>query len=80
MPESNQEVFMEVSETHFSVKGMKCGGCVAKATEAVSKLPGYQACEFDLTTASAVVKGDVDPQAVVKALTEVGYPAQVNEG
>ena len=71
---------MEASETRFSVEGMKCGGCVAKATEAVSKLPGYQACEFDLKTASAVVKGDVDPQAVVKALTEVGYPAQVNEG
>jgi Cu+-exporting ATPase len=71
---------MEVSETRFSVKGMKCGGCVAKATEAVSKLPGYQACEFDLQGASAVVKGDVDPQAVVKALTDAGYPAQVNEG
>ena len=71
---------MEISETRFSVKGMKCGGCVAKATEAVSKLPGYQASEFDLKAASAVVKGDVDPQAVVKALTQVGYPAQVDEG
>lgn len=68
------------SETRFSVKGMKCGGCVAKATEAVSQLPGYQASEFDLKTASAVVKGDVDPEAVVKALTQVGYPAQVDEG
>ncbi|MDH3514664.1 MAG: cation transporter [Gammaproteobacteria bacterium] len=71
---------MGTSETRFSVKGMKCGGCIAKATEAVSKLPGYQASEFDLKTASAVVKGSVDPQAVVKALNQVGYPAEVDEG
>ncbi len=71
---------MGISEMRFSVKGMKCGGCVAKATEAVSKLPGYQGSEFDLKTGSAVVKGSVDPQAVVKALTQVGYPAQVDEG
>ena len=71
---------MEPSETRFSVKGMKCGGCVAKATEVVSKLPGYQACAFDLKTASAVVKGSVDPQAVVQALNQVGYPAEVVDG
>lgn len=68
------------TETHYSVRGMKCGGCVAKATEAVSKLPGYQESEFDLKTGSAVVKGSVDPQAVVNALTKVGYPAEVDEG
>ena len=70
---------MELSETRFSVKGMKCGGCVAKATEAVSKLPGYVSADFDLRTGSGVVKGSVDPQAVVKALTQVGYPAQVKQ-
>ena len=70
---------MGLSETHFSVKGMKCGGCVAKATEAVSKLPGYVSADFDLKTGSAVVKGGIDPQAVVKALTQVGYPAQVKQ-
>ena len=66
-------------ETHFSVRGMKCGGCVAKATEAVSKLPGYVSAEFDLKSGTAVVKGGVDPQAVVSALTKVGYPAKVNQ-
>jgi len=67
-------------ETRYSVTGMKCGGCVAKAMEAVSKVPGYVSAEFDLKTGSAVVKGSVDPQAVVNALTQVGYPAQVNSG
>ncbi len=68
------------NETRFSVKGMKCGGCVAKATEAVSRLPGYQASEFDLKSASAMVKGSVNPQAVVQALNQIGYPAEVDEG
>jgi len=56
---------------------MKCGGCIAKATEAVSKLPGYVSAEFDLKSGKAVVKGGVDPQAVVNALTKVGCPADV---
>ena len=67
-------------EKRYKVSGMKCGGCIAKATEAVSKLPGYVSAEFDLKSGSAVVKGDVDAQAVVNALTKVGYPAEVNEG
>lgn len=71
---------MAIREIRFDVKGMKCGGCVAKATAAVSKLPGYRACEFDLQSATAVVKGDIDPEAVVKALAQAGYPAQVHEG
>jgi len=71
---------MSTVETRYTVTGMKCGGCVAKATEAVSKVPGYVGAEFDLKTGSAVVKGSVDPQAVVSALTKVGYPAQVSQG
>ncbi len=65
------------NETHYSVRGMKCGGCIAKATEALSKLPGYVSAEFDLKSGTAVVKGDVDPRGVVNALTKVGYPAEV---
>jgi copper chaperone CopZ len=50
-----------VDETHYSVRGMKCGGCIAKATDALSKLPGYVSAEFDLKRGSAVVMGGVDP-------------------
>lgn len=67
-------------ETRYRVSGMKCGGCVAKATEAVSKLPAYVSVEFDLKSGTAVVNGGVDPQAVVNALTKAGYPAEVDEG
>ena len=66
---------MSIIETRYSVTGMKCGGCIAKATAAVSKIPGYGSVDFDLKTGSAVVKGSADPQAVANALTKVGYPA-----
>lgn len=67
------------SETRFTVKGMKCGGCIAKATEALSMLPGYASAEFDLKSGTAVVKGGVDPQAAANALTRAGYPAEADE-
>ncbi len=68
------------AETRFTVKGMKCGGCIAKATEALAILPGYASAEFDLKGGKAVVKGSVDPQAVANALTKAGYPAEVDGG
>lgn len=67
-------------EKRYRVSGMKCGGCITKATEALSKLPGYVSAEFDLKSGTAVVKGGVDPQSVVNALTKAGYPAEAGEG
>lgn len=63
-------------ETRYSVQNMKCGGCVAKATAALAKLPGYVGAEFDLKAGTAVVKGDVPSPAVIEALAAVGYPAR----
>ena len=65
----------DLNAIKLSVSGMKCNGCIAKATTALSALPGYIAAEFDLKSGTAVVKGDVNPQAVVQALTDAGYPA-----
>ncbi|MEK7260458.1 MAG: heavy metal-associated domain-containing protein [Pseudomonadota bacterium] len=61
----------------LSVSGMKCNGCIAKATEALAKLPGYVAAEFDLKAGTAVVRGGVDPQVAIDALTSAGYPASL---
>ena len=63
--------------TEFYVTGMTCNGCIKKATEAVSQIQGYESSEFDLERGTAVIVGDIDPQAATLALTEVGYPAVV---
>ncbi|MFQ6023827.1 MAG: heavy-metal-associated domain-containing protein [Acidiferrobacterales bacterium] len=68
---------MSIVETHFKVTGMKCDGCIAQAREALSKIPGFVDARFGLNAGTAVVQGDVEPQAVVQALTEVGYPAEL---
>jgi copper chaperone len=64
-------------KTQFYVTGMTCEGCVKKATEAVSKIQGFENSEFDLEAGTAMIEGDIDPQAAAQALTEVGYPAVV---
>ena len=68
---------MADQQTHYRVQGMKCGGCEASAKDAVSKLTGYVDARFDHKTESGVVTGDVDPQAVVRALAAIGYTATV---
>ncbi len=66
-----------MTETRFSVQGMKCGGCIARATEALAKLPGYVSAEFDLKAGTAAVRGSVDPQDAINALSSAGYPASL---
>lgn len=60
---------------HFLVQGMRCGGCEASAKDAVSRLPGYVDAVFDHKAGTGVVRGEVDPQAVIEALAGAGYRA-----
>lgn len=68
---------MSEVKTQFYVQGMKCDGCITAANEGLAKVPGFESAEFDLSAGTAVITGDVDPQAVTQALTEKGYPAVV---
>lgn len=63
-------------ELQLTVKNLKCAGCVTRAREAVSKLAGYEGAEFDFKNGTGVVRGEVDLEAVIHALTKLGYPAQ----
>lgn len=66
---------MGASELRLSVKNMKCDGCATRAKEAVRLLAGYEDAEFDFKSGTGVVRGDVDPEAVIHTLTKLGYPA-----
>ncbi|MEK7816216.1 MAG: heavy metal-associated domain-containing protein [Pseudomonadota bacterium] len=68
-----------MTETRYRVQDMKCGGCIAKATEALAKLPGYVSAEFDLKAGTAAVRGSVDPQVVMQTLGDAGYPAALKD-
>jgi copper chaperone CopZ len=68
-----------MSETYYVVKNLKCDNCVARATDAVSKVPGVTGATFDFKEGSGVVKGDFDTDAVARALASAGYPAEVDD-
>ena len=65
------------TETTFYISGLKCGGCVATAKNALSNVTGYKSADFDLEAGVMRVTGDVDPQAISVAMSEVGYAAVV---
>ncbi|MGQ0722007.1 MAG: heavy-metal-associated domain-containing protein [Candidatus Eiseniibacteriota bacterium] len=66
----------------FAVSGMTCGGCASKVQSAVKALEFTQVtnCEVDVAKATAVLtlaEGQkVDSDAVAKAITAAGFPAQ----
>ena len=65
------------TETQFHVTGMKCDGCIATAKDTLAKVSGFQSADFDLKAGTMIVAGDVDPQAVSQAMSDVGYAAVV---
>lgn len=66
--------------SRYYVQGMKCGGCIDTANKALAEVLGFERAEFDLKAGTAVIQGDVDPQAVCQVLTQAGYPAVVKSG
>ena len=71
---------MSAIQTNYYVQGMKCGGCIETANKALADVLGFEGAEYDLQAGTAVVAGNVDPQAVCQALTAAGYPAVVKSG
>jgi copper chaperone len=63
--------------TELTVNGMTCGHCETSVKNALKNVPGVQDVRVDLTGGTAIVQGDADPQALIAAVTEEGYGAQV---
>jgi copper chaperone len=60
------------------VEGMTCMHCVKAVTDALSEVPGVTAVrEVSLETGTATVEGSPDPGALVNAVKEAGYGAEV---
>ena len=68
-------------ETTLKVTGMTCGMCVNHVTTALQSVPGVKLAAVDLTSGTAVVKHDEsgEPEAMVQAVVEEGYQAQVKD-
>jgi len=65
--------------TELNISGMTCGHCQTAVTKALKSVPGVQDAQVDLKTGKAVVQGQADLPALLAAVTEEGYGAQVRQ-
>ena len=66
----------------YSVDNLTCGGCVARAETALSKVPGVDAATVNLATRNAELRtGDgFDPAALIATMETAGYPVHPIDG
>lgn len=61
----------------YTVTGMSCAACQARVEKAVSKVPGVTECAVSLLTNSMGVEGTASPADIIKAVTDAGYGAKL---
>lgn len=64
--------------TTFTVEKMSCGGCVKHVTKAVQSVDSGANVTVDIATGKVeVTPAPADTAAIVKAITDAGYPARL---
>jgi copper chaperone len=63
--------------TEIKVTGMSCQHCVSAVTRALGSVPGATGVQVDLATGLARVEGEADAEALIRALADAGYGAQI---
>ena len=58
-----------------SIEGMSCENCVGHAREALAALSGVEDVQVSLEPGEARIEGEVDDEAIRRALTEEEYTA-----
>ena len=62
-------------QEHFSVKNVKCGGCVKAIQAGLQALPGVTSVAVIIEGGQVAVEGDaLDRIQLSSKLTELGYP------
>lgn len=64
----------------YTVNGMTCAACAARVEKAVSKVPGVDSCSVSLLTNSMGVEGEASERAVIAAVSDAGYGAELKGG
>ncbi len=61
----------------LEVNGMTCMHCVGAVKKALEAVPGVERAEVSLERGEAVVQGEAEPEALVAAVRNEGYTAEV---
>jgi copper chaperone len=64
-------------QTTLQISGMTCEHCVRHVSLALAAVPGAESVSVDLASASARISGDAAVQALIAAVAEAGYQAQL---
>lgn len=57
----------------FIINGMNCNHCRTSAEKAIQSVAGVTSASVDLATKIAIVEGTASPEAICKAVEEVGF-------
>ena len=63
--------------TELTITGMTCGHCQKAVQEALQQVAGVQSASVDLAAGRASITGPADVQALIAAVVEEGYEAQI---
>lgn len=62
---------------HLLIGGMSCASCVSRVEQALQKVPGVSQARVNLGERSALVLGDALPEALIGAVDQAGYSAEI---
>ncbi len=65
--------------TELNISGMTCGHCQSAVTKALKAVSGVEQVDVNLADGSAQVQGQADPQALLAAVKDEGYGAQLRQ-
>ena len=68
-----------MQQTTLKVTGMTCQHCVAAVANALQQVPGVTAADVSLERGQATVDGSADPAALLAAVKEEGYTAELKD-
>ncbi|MEZ0583511.1 copper-exporting P-type ATPase CopA [Erwinia sp. STN24] len=64
---------------HLLIGGMSCASCVSRVEHALQQVHGTHQARVNLAERSALVMGDVSPDALIQAVRNAGYDAEIIE-
>lgn len=64
----------------YKIGGMDCASCAVHIEKKLSKTPGVQKVTVNYLTGQAAVEGEVNDEAIKKAIESVGYEVELPQG